>query len=86
MHIKAYTRHCLHVHLSVCPSVHPGPPIFTWKNLLESYICPYDNNYSSFIDRKCLLCVCVTVKIKYNLTIMVLLSTHFTRPLLGRYA
>ena len=46
----------------------PGPPIFTCKNVLESYICPYDNNYSSYIDLKCLLCVCVTVKIQFDNT------------------
>ena len=49
----------------------PGPPIFTYKNYLESYIYPYDNTYSSYIDLKCLLWVYVTVKIQSGNT-----STH----------
>ena len=52
--------------------------------LLEFYICPNDNTYSSYIDLTCLLYVYVTVK--YNLTIVVLTSTRHTHPLLGRYA
>ena len=28
----------------------PGPPNFTYNNFLESYICPYDNTYSSYMD------------------------------------
>ena len=57
------------------------PPIFTCKKYLESYIYPYDNKYSSYIDLKCLLCVYVTVKIQFGNT-----STHNTHPLLGLYA
>ena len=38
-----------------------------------------------YIDLKCLLCVCVTVYNKYNLTIE-LQALHHTRPSLGRYA
>ena len=62
-------------------SGHSGPPIFTCKNYLESYIYPYDNTYSSYIDLKYLLCVCVTVKIQFGNA-----STHHTHPPLGRYA
>ena len=45
-----------------------GPPIFTCKNFLESYIYPYDNTYSPYIDLKCLFCVCVTVKMQFDNT------------------
>ena len=45
-----------------------GPPIFTCKNYLESYIYHYDNTYSSHIDLKCLLCVYVTLKIQFGNT------------------
>ena len=41
------------------------PPIFTYKNYLESYIYPYDNMYILYIDLKCLLCVYVTSKIQW---------------------
>ena len=44
----------------------PPPPIFTCKIFLESYICPYDNTYSSHIFLKCLMCVCITVKIQFD--------------------
>ena len=47
----------------------PGtPPTFTCKTFMESYIYPYGNPYSSYIDVKCLLCVCVTVKIQFDNT------------------
>ena len=49
-------------------SSRPGPTIFTCKNLLESQSCPYDNIYSSYINLKCLLYVCVTVKIQIDNT------------------
>ena len=41
------------------------PPNFTCKNFFESYICPCDNIYSSYLELS-LLCVCVTVKIQFD--------------------
>ena len=41
----------------------PRPPYVSL-----SYICPYDNTYSLYIDLKCLLCVYVTVKIQFDNT------------------
>ena len=51
---------------------------------LEPYICPYANTclkISSCIDIKCLLYVCVTVKIQFGNTLL-----NHTCPSLGRYA
>ena len=41
--------------------------------------------YRSCIDLICLFCLCVTVKIQFDNTI-VILSIHHTHPLLGHYA
>ena len=59
-------------------------PIFTCKNFLEPYICPYANTclkISACIDLKCLLYVSATIKIQFGNTIL----SH-THPPLGRYA
>ena len=62
----------------------PGHPIFTCKNFLEPYICPYANTClktSSCIDLKCLLYVCATVKIQFANTFL-----NHTHPPLGCHA
>ena len=40
--------------------------------------------FSSYINQKCLFCVCVLLK--YNLKILVLRGNHHIHPPLGRYA
>ena len=60
------------------------PPIFTCKQFLEPYICPYANTclkINSCIDLKCLLYVCATVKIQFANTIL-----NHTHSPLGQYA
>ena len=62
----------------------PPPPIFTCKQFLETYICPYANTclkISSCIDLKGLLYVCATVKIQFANTIL-----NYTYPPLSHSA
>ena len=41
-------------------------PLFLLVQFLESYICPYNNTCSSYIDLICLFCVYVTVKVQFD--------------------